>query len=327
MDRANQAHRAEDDMDAAGAASRQELDEMRARQTKDVDQALDRIIGQHGKPDTIMPPDDNRLALAILDMRDNVEFDRTNTHKGYQYASADAIYAHVRKPLARQGLTIWMREVEFKPGEVINEKGHHWIWAKYEIGFQLNVLIPPPVESREIVTVCALMLGPEVCAAIRTFAQKYWIRGKCQLATGDLSEDLDDSKAPDKVQTRGQQGNQRQPQGNRNSAKKAEPKKPAAEFHVNSENDIEVRGKFDDSKALRREFYNFLFTFTAPNDKRTDDQKKLIRDVIAKNTTQILATYDGSDGGDGDSRIMATLAQHFDNSGLWPDGFTWPKSE
>ena len=53
------------------------------------------------------------VAAAMDRMEGTVIYDAHNRHGGYQYASVDAVYAHVRPHLVERGLTVWQNEVEW----------------------------------------------------------------------------------------------------------------------------------------------------------------------------------------------------------------------
>ena len=133
----------------------------------------------------------NRLAEAIADIRGAVEKDAHNKHHDYDYATADAIYLAVRDGLAKAGLTIYQQEVS---REFIDHTGgrggtQRWLIAEYDLGFQTSIALAPHVLER--VTAVIHVATPQSFAAVRTYALKWWIRGKCLLATGDFAEDMD----------------------------------------------------------------------------------------------------------------------------------------
>lgn len=308
-----------------------------------VQRAFAGIVDREGQPDFfVLPPDDseNPLAKAIAEMEDAVAFDRRNNHAGYDYASADAIYAHARNALAKHGLTVWMQQVSWKAGDTINDKGHHWIWAEFDVGFQTSILHPPPKNVLERVTVCALMTGPQVCAAIRTYAQKYFVRGKCMLATGDLSEELDAEPLPGGTERKRETGGKpprkretKKPAGNKSNGKggtktgtkKADPKGETAEYYFDDAGVIMVRGTFANDKAARQELYNFLMAYVAPPEgrERGGEEKKACRDVIAKNANVIAAAFSEESG----APIRKSLTKYFKQSGIWDedDPFVFPE--
>lgn len=136
----------------------------------------------------------NPVAQAMAAMGSVVKKDARNRHGGYDYASADAIYEHSRVAIAEAGLSLWMQEkkVWTTTGEP-NAQGKitETLWAVYEIGFSLDGITPPPKKTREKITATTYLTSPQSLAAVRTYAEKYWIRGKFMLATGDMAEDGD----------------------------------------------------------------------------------------------------------------------------------------
>ena len=131
----------------------------------------------------------NALAAAMIDMPAVAELDANNPHKNYKYASADSLYAAVRPALAKHGLTVWFQELDFKLEK--NSGGKLFIHAAYELGFQTDPQEPPPEESRERLTMVSPYFDVQSCQAVRTYAQKYWLRSKCLMATGEIEADLD----------------------------------------------------------------------------------------------------------------------------------------
>ena len=136
-------------------------------------------------------PITNRVAAVMAASPDNAPKDAENTFKHFRYASADSIYRTVRKALAEAGLSIWFSEVKFELKEMT--KGGNWIFMEYEAGFSEDGKRP---EVLERVTQACQFTGQESFGAIRTFAQKYWLRGKLLLSTGEPDLDADVGKEP-----------------------------------------------------------------------------------------------------------------------------------
>ena len=136
----------------------------------------------------------NPVAAAMAAMGSVVKKDARNKHGGYDYASADAIYEHSRMAIAEAGLSVWMDEKKlWTTTSEPNAQGKttDTLWVRFEIGFSLDGITPPPKKTRERITATTYLTSPQSLAAVRTYAEKYWIRGKFMLATGDLAEDMD----------------------------------------------------------------------------------------------------------------------------------------
>ena len=115
---------------------------------------------------------------------------RATSHAGYDYASADALYQIARAELAAVGLAPWQDELEIEliPPEGSQKKG--WIRARYAMALTPDGRKPGAGEVEHI-TVMSQATGAQAFAAIRTFALKYWLRGKLLLATGEQLDDVD----------------------------------------------------------------------------------------------------------------------------------------
>lgn len=146
---------------------------------------------------TITPT--HSLAKAIAAMPAAVRKDCKNHHANYDYASADAVFAAVAKRLAKQGLATWCSEEEMEVIEGKDKKGNStkWIRTTYRIALTPNGEPPRSIADAERCTVMAQLLGPQTFQAVRTYALKYFIRGKCLLATGEIDDvDAQPADAP-----------------------------------------------------------------------------------------------------------------------------------
>ncbi len=126
------------------------------------------------------------LTDALAAIAAHVPKDQRNAFAGYDYASADAIYAHVRPALLAAGYLPYQTEVAF---EMIDRNGKAWVQVTYEMA--LRKADGSYQDDPERVTVLVQVTGAQSMAAVRTYAMKYWLRGKVLLATGDMSEDID----------------------------------------------------------------------------------------------------------------------------------------
>ena len=112
-----------------------------------------------------------------------------NAHAGYKYASIDDVLESVRAPLAEQGLTIWCDE-DSSEIQVIegtgNARNRVLLVVHYQMGFSKDGETPAAVERQTIITP---YLGAQTSQAVRSYAIKYWLRGKLMLGTGDTDAD------------------------------------------------------------------------------------------------------------------------------------------
>ena len=154
---------------------------------------------------TSKPTAPSGLAGAILDMPGSIAKDRDNKFAKYDYTSADMMYVNLRSHLARHGLAVWQDEVEsdiVDRGSQNNGKRDLWVKARYEMALTPNGHRPTAEQGVERVTVMAPASSAQSFAAIRTYALKYWLRGKCLIATGEFDEDVDSApEAPPPAET------------------------------------------------------------------------------------------------------------------------------
>ena len=134
------------------------------------------------------------LCKAILECPRSIPKDSRNYHAKYDYASADAVFQSVAKPLAEAGLATWINEVsvdvvEGKKG-ADGKEGPKWVKTTYEIALTPGGLAPPDGKA-ERVTVMAQLLSAQTLQAVRTYAIKYFLRTKLLLATGEIQDDVD----------------------------------------------------------------------------------------------------------------------------------------
>ena len=145
--------------------------------------------------DTPTPTHSDRLADLAERLGATVAKDAHNSHGNYDYASADAIYRHCRGAILGAGLMVFQDEIDGPEFiERANSAGRKSTWARvtYMIGCTSKLGIS---EGGERVTVLVQITGSQSLGAARTYALKYWLRGKLLLATGDQSEDLDSTPA------------------------------------------------------------------------------------------------------------------------------------
>ena len=129
----------------------------------------------------------NPVAGMILDTAGTIEKDERNDFAEYDYASADAIYSHVREEIASKGYSVWMNEISFDVLE--GEKKKQWLKVSYEIGLTADGGRPDDKELERI-TILAQYAGVQTCQAVRTYALKYFLRGRFLLPTGEKDADV-----------------------------------------------------------------------------------------------------------------------------------------
>lgn len=105
----------------------------------------------------------------------------------YAYATTDEVFGVVREALASEGLIIWQTEVgpaRFEGQSVV---------MQYALAIT-DSLRPVPIENCELVTVSAHVKSASVMAALRSYALKYYLRGKFLILVGKNAPDVDAHK-------------------------------------------------------------------------------------------------------------------------------------
>jgi len=130
----------------------------------------------------------------LAEVGGEVPKDLTNSYADYEYASADAIYRHARRSLLAGGLLPFQQELS-KTWHERQQGGKTVRWLEVEYGLALTPGgVAVEVRKLEKVTVVVQITGAQSMGAARTYALKYWLRGKLLLSTGDQAEDLDASE-------------------------------------------------------------------------------------------------------------------------------------
>ena len=197
------------------------------------------------------PQTTGRIARAMLAMEGMVKHDRENnsvSSDSYSYASADAVYLHIRDALANEGLFPWQSEIESKIVEGKKGSTYPWLTVTYEIGLAYDENKRPEVV--EIITAMALLRNAQALQAVRTFALKYYLKGKLLLGTGEKDTDAtnDTPPAPEpRTRTRSEQ----KPA---TSSRSTSTRKPKAAWELDGSQVYQVEGKFknkiESAKAL-----------------------------------------------------------------------------
>ena len=139
-----------------------------------------------------------RLARAILAIQgvfaDGDMINHKSKKKEYSYAKVDDIFVEVRGALANEGLVPWQSAVflDFRERKDYNGK----VVGESIFSQSLHAILGPgetvPAEGEaESVFIEAPKFGPQSFAAIRTFAEKYYLRTKLLLPIGSELDDFD----------------------------------------------------------------------------------------------------------------------------------------
>ena len=121
------------------------------------------------------------------------EKDALNAFHKYKYASADSVYAAVREDIAQQGLAPWQDELSLETFTATeNDKGKGSPLGGGDVRDGVDpergeADRDPASASRSSRT----SPDPQSMGAIRTYALKYWLRGKLLISTGEGDLDAD----------------------------------------------------------------------------------------------------------------------------------------
>lgn len=214
-----------------------------------------------------------KLCAAIMELDKEIPKHGRNTYAAYDYATADDVYLAVRAALAGQGLTVYLEEdsIEFQERERTTNNGREtkrstWGTFKYLIGFELaGVGKGSPNKRTQIIEVS----GPQSMQAAATYTQKYWLRGRMLLATGDADADQDKND--------GIGGKAKQPEAppakpaKPSGGKPAKPAKPAAsrskraatriDWQMNNETGEITMNGYDGDEPTTEDVQRSLFAF------------------------------------------------------------------
>ena len=210
------------------------------------------------------------VAEAMFNMSGTVKKDAKNEFHEYEYASADAVYAEVRAHLAQQGLAPWQDELSLETFTTENNKGKKVLWVEVTYEMALTPNGGKLQEPGERVTIFAEVTGPQSMGAIRTYALKYWLRGKLLISTGEGDLDQGEKEAPrgERQQRRSTQQkpanrtrNQTQPSGRPREAAEPVPAEDAdiAHWQIDEETlKYQLVGEFPDDLTTHRELLRVL---------------------------------------------------------------------
>ncbi|MCY3933532.1 MAG: ERF family protein [Acidobacteria bacterium] len=217
------------------------------------------------------PVEGQGLSAAMLAMPSTAVFDARNSHKGYDYSSADAVFKAVRPSLAAAGLGLWMDQKELEVIQPFTPRSGEkpeapWIKATYDMAMTPNGEAPAE-DKTERITVMERLRDAQSLGSVRTYAAKYYLRPKTLLATGE--RDTDDSKA--------------------DGPPPAAARAPAGKWTVGPDLVLRSQGKFKTKKEAAAEFYKLIMR--SVSDDTIDDERRLKlvennRDGISRLTDQ-----------------------------------------
>ena len=244
-----------------------------------VDMATGEILSEEETSGSLDPTSQTtgRIARAMLAMEGMVKHDRENnsvSSDSYSYASADAVYLHIRDALAKEGLFPWQSEIESKVVEGKKGSTYPWLTVTYEIGLAYDENKRP--EAVEIITAMALLRNAQALQAVRTFALKYYLKGKLLLGTGEKDTDAtnDTPPAPEP------QGRTQSEQKPATSSRRTSTRKPKAVWKLDGSQVYQVEGKFKDKMESAKALTERLIEDFAPVDGGHSASRKAELQVI-----------------------------------------------
>ena len=130
-----------------------------------------------------------RIASVMADIR-TVPKRGENKFAHYHYATADDVYDALRPILAKHGLTVWQKIHGIREFE---HKGVAFLIMDVATGLDgedPDTILPTPVPLNTAGTK-GVRLDAQAIQAALTYAQKYYLRSRFLLATGDPDADAD----------------------------------------------------------------------------------------------------------------------------------------
>ena len=109
---------------------------------------------------------------------------------GYEYTTADAMYELLRPLLAKHGLVLRFNILDWTEETITPRSGKQVRWANIKAEFSFND------DDPEVRMQGVPLYGPQGYGAAVTYMQKYWLRGKLFLATGEGDVDGIEPVAP-----------------------------------------------------------------------------------------------------------------------------------
>ena len=138
-----------------------------------------------------------KLAEAVSKMPEAAPKDCKNAFFGWSYASADSLYRTIRPAMSEAGFLPWQDEVsmEIIEGENADGEKMRWIKATYALAITPDGTAPSADQCERVTVMCQLN-DTQSFQALRTYALKYYLRGKTLTATGELDVDATAGDAP-----------------------------------------------------------------------------------------------------------------------------------
>ena len=218
----------------------------------------------------------NRIAHASALIK-AIQYDKRNTHDGYDYSSADSIFQATREAIAEAGLTLWIHEERFAiedSGKLrASAKYSHIMIATFRVGFTAGHTPPDTWDRFERMTFPLPWINVQSRGALTTYVEKMYLRAKFQLPTGDLAEEVDHGHL-DGTQAEGNQGRKQTradapPPSTGNGQATGTP----GEWRFNDKGVLENPRDFENQIAAQRALWKFLKDTFGPQE-RTAERKK-----------------------------------------------------
>lgn len=136
-----------------------------------------------------------RMASVLSEIK-ALEKSEKNKHGGYAYVSVDHVKDHVRPIFAKYGVSLMTSEI---PGsaEIFTTtktyKGDTTTTTHMRVTFMITAVCDgmtndEVMASGELITVAAPYTGGQTAGALRSYAIKEWLKGKCLIATGEKDQ-------------------------------------------------------------------------------------------------------------------------------------------
>ncbi|MEY2961363.1 MAG: hypothetical protein RLZ60_1193 [Pseudomonadota bacterium] len=141
-----------------------------------------------GSPAGIQPKHSS-IVQAICDVQRKMEAVKKsakNQHGGYQYASADDIYAALILRMAEAGIVIDCLEA-VSPEVSKSDKGSQWVKVTFQ--FVISTCEATWTDATCRRTVMLPLTGPQTFMAAQSYAEKTYLRSLFKIPTGDMELD------------------------------------------------------------------------------------------------------------------------------------------
>lgn len=138
----------------------------------------------------VVPVTKHSFTEAMLAVAGTLAKDATNTFSDYRYVSVDSVYGHCREELALRDLAVWQTEVHKEWIPINGPNKAMWVDITFALAITPGGRAPEKLEDAERLSAFAPVTGAQTAGAMRSYASKYYLRGKFLLATGE-QEDID----------------------------------------------------------------------------------------------------------------------------------------